>query len=318
MQITSSRLVPFYGNGPYCYSNSTSMLLASSGENIPSAEIEVYTGVGLGAFLIPNEKLLFFSNLANPPDKGITRALSLLGFEFKETFLDQPGNPPYDKLASDLKTSPAVLGPLDMGYLSHNPLHKRMLGADHFVLAYGSDKDGLLIHDPEGFPNVRVSFSQFETAWRAESIGYRRGYYRYWASSRRVRHPDKEQLYFATLKSFKDIYVEGEKLSSTMKWPVDQDAILMLSKHVKNDKVSPSERGFMVFFAFRLGARRALGYANFFAERNPGLAELKRTQAELFGRSQSQAVDRKWGGLLGSLNLLAETEKEFKETLLAS
>jgi hypothetical protein len=318
MQVSTSKLVPFYGNGPYCYSNSTSMLLASVGESIPPSDVEVYTGVGLGAFMIPSEKLLFFSNLANPPDKGITRALSTLGFEFKETSTEKPGTPPYDKLESDLKSSPAILGPLDMGYLMHNPLHKRMMGADHFVVAYGADNDGLLMHDPEGFPNVRASFSQFEPAWRAEKVGYRRGYYRYWTSPRRIRHPNTQQLYDTALKSFRDIYREGDKLSSNMKWPIDQEAIQMQAKRVMDDKVSPGERGFMTFFAFKLGARRALGFANFFANRHPRLAELKTRQAELFGKSQSQAVDRKWRGLADSLNLLAETEKEFKETLLSS
>ena len=318
MQIPAPKLVPFYGNGPYCYSNSTSMLLASAGEDIPPAEIEVYTGVGLGAFWIPSEKSLFFSNLSNAPDRGITRALSILGFEFKEFATDKPGSPPYDKLLSDLKSSPAILGPLDMGYLLHNPLHKRMMGADHYVLAYCADPDGLTIHDPEGFPSVHVTSEQFEPAWRAEKIGYRRGYYRYWTSPRRVRRPDNDQLYSAALKSFKEIYSEGANLSPKMDWPIEGEAILTLARRVKNEKISPGERGFMVFFAFKLGARRALGFANFFATRNLRLAELKQRQAELFGRSQVQAVDRKWSRLADSLNQLAETEREFKEALLAS
>src|SRR6266571_3275618 len=70
-------------------------------------------------------------------------------------------------------SSAAVLGPLDMGYLTHNPLHKRMMGADHFVLAYRFEKDGVLIHDPEGFPSVLLPLRQLELAWRADSIPYR-------------------------------------------------------------------------------------------------------------------------------------------------
>lgn len=107
-------------------------------------------------------------------------------------------------------------------------------------------------------------------------------------------------------------------MSSKMKWPIDEEAILTQSKRVKNEKVSPGERGFMVFFAFKLGARRANGFANFFANKSPRLAELKGRQAELFGKAQSQAVDRKWSGLSDSLSLLAETEKEFKQALSSS
>src|SRR6266516_6647527 len=63
---------------------------------------EVYTAVGLGAFWLPNERLLFLSSIANAPDKGISRALQLLGFDFKETATDSPTKPPYDQLRSDL------------------------------------------------------------------------------------------------------------------------------------------------------------------------------------------------------------------------
>jgi hypothetical protein len=315
-QPITGRIVPFFGNGPYCYSNATSMLLSSVGEQIPPSEIEAYTGVGLGAFWLPKQKLLFFSNISNPPDKGISRALQLLGFEFRETATDNPETPPYGQLKSDLSTSPAILGPLDMGYLTHNPLHKRMAGADHFVLAYDMDDDGVSIHDPEGFPSVHLPFRQLELAWRAESIGYRRGYYRYWTSLKHVQHPDGDQLYHSALKSFKDIYSAGEKLASANKWTIDRDAILTQARHIKNDKVSPAERGFMVHFAFKLGARRALDFASFFSRRNVRLAELKRTQAELFGRCQVQAAQRSWANVSNSLHDLADVEKEFRDALM--
>jgi len=100
--------------------------------------MEAYTGVGLGAFWLAKEKLLFFSSISNPPDLGITRALHLLGFSFEENVTSDPTRPPFEQLRSDLAGSAAVLGPLDMGYLTHNPLHQRMMGADHFILAIAS------------------------------------------------------------------------------------------------------------------------------------------------------------------------------------
>jgi len=39
-------MVPYIGNGPYCYANATAMLLASIGENVPPSQIEVLTGQG--------------------------------------------------------------------------------------------------------------------------------------------------------------------------------------------------------------------------------------------------------------------------------
>ncbi len=62
--------IPFRGNGPYCYSNTASMLLSTIGEQVSPQEMEAYTGVGLGAFWLPKEKLLFFSSISNPPDLG--------------------------------------------------------------------------------------------------------------------------------------------------------------------------------------------------------------------------------------------------------
>jgi len=315
MQVVTTRPARFYGNGPYCYANSTSMLLSSIGEDIPPAEIEAYTGVGLGAFLLPSGKELFFSNLSNAPDKGITRALSLLGFEFKESATENAKSPPYDQLRSDLASSPAVLGPLDMGYLPHNPLHKRMMGADHFVLAYNMDENGVSIHDPEGFPSVHLPFKQLEQTWKAENIPYRRGYYRYWTRPVRKSHPSKDQLYRSTLESFKQVYAEGEKISKQSGIRVDDNAILEYSKHVRNDKVGPGERGFMVFFSLKLGARRAADFARFFAGRDDRLAELKWKQSELFGSAQASAVDRKWSKAADSLERLAEAEREFRTAL---
>ena len=318
MMLTSeTRMIPFRGNGPYCYSNAASMLLSTIGEQVSPQEMEAYTGVGLGAFWLPQEKSLFFSGLSNPPDLGITRALRVLGFGFEEKESDSGEKPPLEQLRSDLSSSTALLGPLDMGYLTHNPLHKRMNGADHFVLAYRFEKDGVLIHDPEGFPSVILPFRQLELAWKAENIGYRRGFYRYWTHPRRVRHPSRDELYNETMKSFKEVYSESQALSAKRGWPIDDQAINTLAKHVKSGKVSPAERGFMVFFSFKLGARRALDFSSFFQYRDADLARLKEKQAELFGSMQTLAVQRKWGRVADSLEHLAEVETSFRDALVS-
>lgn len=318
MLETETKIVPFRGNGPYCYSNTASMLLSTIGEQVSPQEMEAYTGVGLGAFWLAREKSLFFSSLSNPPDLGITRALHLLGFSFDEKVTSDPGSPPVEQLRSDLASSAAVLGPLDMGYLTHNPLHKRMMGADHFVLAYRFEKEGVLIHDPEGFPSVLLPFRQLELAWRADSIAYRRGHYRYWTRPRRVRKPSQDELYDSTLRSFKEVYSEAENLAAKHNLTIDAKAIMTLQKHVKTGKVSPAERGFMVFFAFKLGARRALDFASIFGSRRPELARLKEKQAELFGILQLLAVERRWTRVADSLEKLAQVETEFRDTLFSS
>ena len=185
-------------------------------------------------------------------------------------------------------------------------------------MAYRFEKDGVLIHDPEGFPNVLLPFRQLELTWKAENIGYRRGFYRYWTHPRRISRPTGEELYNSTMKSFKAVYSESHALSAKRDWIIDGQAINTLGKHVKNDKVSPAERGFMVFFSFKLGARRALDFANFFGSRHPELAGMKERQAELFGAMQVFAVQRKWGHITDSLEQLAQIESEFHDSVMSA
>lgn len=294
------------------------MLLSTIGEQVSPQEMEAYTDVGLGAFWLPKEKLLFFSSISNPPDLGLSRAFRLLGFSVEEKVTSDPEKPPFEQLRSDLASSAVLLGPLDMGYLTHNPLHKRMMGVDHFVLAYRFEKNGVLIHDPEGFPSVLLSFRQLELAWRADSIPYRRGNYRYWTHPRRVRRPSQDELYDSTLRSYKEVYSEAESVAAKQDWTIDSSAITTLQKHVKQGKVSPAERGFMVHFSFKLGARRALDFASFFGSRHPELAGLKEQQAEIFGVLQASAVQRKWTHVAESLELLAQVETEFRQALIST
>ena len=87
---------PYIGNGAYCYANSTSMLLASIGENISPSKIEVLSAVGLGAFLLKNTNLLFFG--WEVPDNGIDNALKILGFEPSRKNTSKSKQPPFNKL----------------------------------------------------------------------------------------------------------------------------------------------------------------------------------------------------------------------------
>ncbi len=291
------------------------MLISSLGEDIPPSRIEPLTGVGLGAFWLPTEKLLFFSNLSNAPDRGISTALRILGFDFDEHSNETPGKPPYDELGEALTKSPAILGPLDMGYLTHNPNHEHQKGADHFVLAHKIEKDEVGFHDPEGFPSVRLPLKQMELAWRAENIPYRRGYYRYWTNPRRVKHRDNYSTYQEAVESFKQAYLESARIGAESKLPIGKAAILALAQHAHDGPVTASQKSFMTQFLFRLGARRALDFVGFFEKQEACLAALKRTQAEFFGNCHILSMYEDWAGLSRELRDLAEVEDKFLESL---
>jgi hypothetical protein len=289
------------------------MLLASIGENISSSQIEVLTSVGLGAFWINDAKLIFFSN--TPPDIGVSRALELLGFEYTEKSRPETEPAPLDELRAVLAESSAVLGPVDMGYLHYLPFHDQVAGADHYILVYAMDEDGIYLHDPAGFPHVSLPLDQLGLAWRAERIDYRRDAYRYWTAPKRVQHPTEEEIYDRGLQHFRSCYRGADDWATGGNWVVGHDAILTCADHVQGGEISPQEAGHMTGFAFRLGARRALDFAAFFDRRDAELAALKRRQAELFGRCHVLAIREDWTSLAGALGQLADVESEFRAAL---
>lgn len=303
----------YIGDGPYCYANATSMLLKSAGEEIAPSLIEVLTGVGLGANKREGD-MYWFDNLGTAPDTGVSKALEILGFECTEQSRQAPEPFPVEELAALLSEGPAVLGPLDMSYLSYLPFDVPV--ADHFVMAYEISGNELHLHDPAGYPNVSLSLDQLKLAWMAERIGYRRGFYRFWTAPRRTHRPTDEEIYRQALEFFKSCYQKTEETAKRESCLVGRDAILSFANHVRNGGLSEDEIGHMIFFLFKLGARRALDFAAFFAPHNVELAGQKRKQAELFGRCHTLSVQHNWSDLADTLEQLTGVEEEFRIFLL--
>lgn len=306
---------PYIGNGHYCYANATAMLLASAGQRVAPELVEVLSGVGLGATWLTGPQLLFFG--LGAPDRGISQALTLLGFEVDERAGEDGDEPPFGELAEALALGPAVLGPLDIGLLNCTPGHGRANGADHFVLAYGLDEAEVHLHDPAGYPYISIPRANLGAAWRAERVGYRRGAYRWWTAPRRVRHPSGDVLVHEAVQAFRDLYRQSEAHASPGVL-TGSPAIRRLASCAGEGSLPPQLAGFMVGFLFQLAARRALDYASFFEQRYPDLAEAKREQAILFGRCHTLAARRDYAGLAGKLNRLAEVEERFRTTLLGA
>lgn len=307
----------YIGNGPYCYANSTAMLLATVGVRADPSLIEVLTGVGLGAFWLDGPKRLICSNPATPPDVGISHALNLLGFEFVEQ-ADAEDSPPSLKALSEiLADSPAVLGPVDLGYLSYNPGHEHCYGLDHYILALGVEGASVRIHDPDGFPHVTLPFESLLKAWKAEQIAYQRDSWRYWTAPKRLNTPTEQALFERAVELFKSCYGKSVTFSEEYHWPINKEAILALSDYIGGEEVSEGTENQMKHFLFKISARRSLDYAVYFADHVPVLSDLKNQQSELFGRCHTLTVDRQWPDLSAALSELADIEDEFRTTLLA-
>jgi hypothetical protein len=310
----SEAMIPYAGNALYCFADSTAMLLATIGERIPATLIEVLTGVGLGAIWMDKAKTLLFSQTL--PDVGVSQALTLLGFEFTEKAQRDAEPAPLDELRADLAQSPALLGPLDMSYLSYQPWEEPEV-ADHYMLAYAMDGSEIYLHDPLGFPYVSLPLPQLAQAWKAERIEYGRGHYRYWLAPRRVRQPTDDELYDGALRSFRAGYESTAGLAPQRNWLIGGQAIRAGAEHVRGDDISPAEVERMQSFSFQLGTTRALDSAAFFAPHSAALAALKDRQARLFGRCHVLARRRQWPTLAGIMEDLAGVEERFQAALFA-
>ena len=314
-------MISYIGNGDYCYANATAMLLAAHGENVSPSRIEALCGVGLGAFWIDGADPIFFSSLATPPDRGISQALELLGFSFTERWSQETTPPPFEALRVDLMQSPAILGPLDVGFLCYDPMHSNFNGVDHYVLAYGMDDQEIYLHDPAGFPHVALSLEDLESAWKAERIDYRRGSYRYWTALQRSEQPAEEEIFNHALQSFKAGYQASERIVThepwAKSWAIGREAILRCANQVRHGNVAPELKAHLTHFMLKLSARRALDFASFFNPHTPALAALKCKQAELFGKSHTLAVRESWSFLADTLQGLANLEEEFRTALLS-
>jgi len=284
------------------------MLLGSIGENISPNLIEPLTGVGLGAMFHENSGLPFFSGPKGLPDLGISKALEILGFEFEEKFKEKESDFPVEELKNDLKESPVVIGPLDMSFLIYNPKRPKAPGVDHYVLVYEIRDERVYLNDPAGYAKVSLSFENLKSAWKAEKIGYRRGFYRSWTKPKRLSKPTNKEVYQQAIDWFKTKYDGSDE---------NEKAILHLGSLVKQKSLSPDQIGHLSGFALPLGVKRALDYAIFFDNKNDLIKQLKLDQAKEFGSAQTSLMNENWNGLSESLEKIAEIEKKLEKAFLS-
>ena len=308
----------YVGNAAYCFSNSVSMLLSSIGETVSPSRIEPLTGMGLGAQWHPQKNLIFFDLYST--DLGISMALDLLGYTYDEQAYAADSALPLDDLRTTLAGGPAIIGPLDMGCLSYMPGHKYMRGADHYVLALAFENETLRVHDPAGYPHALLPRDDLERAWRAEAIAYRRGAFRYWTSPAIQTRPANQEVYDTALAGFRALYAnarQGNASEVASASAVGAEAIFAAADVVAAGEPPKDLVGHLESFALRLGARRALDMAEFFRGGHDALADIKDTQAQLFGRAHTDVAQRDYTALAATLRTLAETEHTFESVLTA-
>lgn len=307
--------VPYTGKSEYCYANGLHMVLSAHpvrGWSVPApGRIECLTTLPFGALFLDRARapLFLFSPATASPDSGVDLALDALGWTSK-TFVGSTTTRPAEawrRLTEAVRTGPALVGPVDLGELTHNPRARYLRGGDHYVVAYRADRHGVTFHDPFGFPHAWLPPAPFLRAWKRGGVGYRRGPFTL-RSHFRPEHPAPPREAVArTVPRARAAMGEdpgGPVLFGSL------GAFERLREAVRSG-LSASLRETLVYFSLPLGARRRLDAARFAADaRLPRLARLFNEQSCLIGHAQYAAVHRRDPALRAAVEEIAELEAQ--------
>ncbi|MEV7554593.1 hypothetical protein AB0N89_33665 [Amycolatopsis sp. NPDC089917] len=305
--------IPYHGSGPYCYAHSVAMMLGADAPEI--GVLETVTGSPFGMQLVGGS-LPFFDAFGWDPDLGIGEALDALGWT-AETVSEPEPDAAYARLVERLADGPALIGPVEMGHLRHQPGMTGPIGADHFLVALAADAESVLAHDPQGYPYARIPRTDFAAAWRAETVAYGKTHT---LRTNFVRHTvvTEETAISASLpRAIRRLSgdVGAELPPGTLG---NGDAARALATRIEGG-CDPDLRGMLIHFVIRVGARR-LGDAAVCLRRvgHGSAAEVATRQARLVGSLQYDLVVEDDARAAGTLRTLAPTYEELRRALTSS
>ena len=300
-------MLPYVGSGDYCYANSLYMSLLGSGANadtLPSPGfLECLTTMPFGNTYLNEARLFFFDGL--DPHQGLTRAIETLGWICR---LEQGGGEEevLERLRVAVQHGPALIGPLDMGYLTYNPNYPYSGGSDHFVVVLAVEADHVLVHDPKGFPCVTLPLENLLNAWRAERIGYVDEAYILRAGFQQVETVSRQEMITRTLP-FIRLNVQRNAGGPEVYGGVR--ALHMLVQMLRTE-MPKHLAAHLLYFALPLAIRRKLDAQAFLAEGNrPEAARLIEEQARLLGQAQYPGVQRAWSTVAALIERVATLEE---------
>lgn len=316
---------PYVGNAADCYVSSLAMCLLGAGANradLPdSGFLECLTGMPFGHtyFRFQGQPQIFFSSPENDPDTGLTQALKILGWTCQE-WCGEDATEAIARLQQAVQRSPALIGPVDRGYLSYNPNCRSLAGTDHFVVVLAVEADWVRLHDPAGYPYAVLPMSEFLLAWQAEQIPYRPGSHMLRSQFRQLRSPSAAEMVIRMLpimRSHITLDPNGTKIWGEAGPAIygSVQALHYLAQDLQG-KVIPEMAGVLSSFALPLAACRTL-QAAIFLQIGDQLAAAKtlEQQAVLLSQAQYFAVQQQWLKVAQSVERLAELESKLIEIL---
>jgi hypothetical protein len=277
--------------------------------------VECATGMTFGRVWVPAGPSFGISPPRWSIEKdGLPQAVRTLGFRCRTwhgASVDDASDA-LDRLREAVAVGPAMLGPVDFGYLSYHRGAAGMAGFDHYVVGLALTDEGLLLHDPAGAPYAMLPVPDLLDAWRADAIAWRLGPYTLRSHFERVAAPTRPAMIAAVLPSVR---------ANVHAQPVDPAncagaaAIRALARTVSDGPPEALERN-LVVFALPTVTRRAIDGARFLAEAGlPAAAHAMAREAALWGQASSAVSRRDWPRAAELLDQLADADEELAAAL---
>ena len=306
----------YTGNGAYCFTNALHMsLLAAGADPLTLPEpwfIECLTAMPFGRVFQPDGPRFAISAPGWSLDgQALPLAIEALGWR-SDAWHGGSADEALARLRAALARGPAMLGPLDFGYLSHHRGSAAMAGFDHYVTGLALTDEGLLLHDKAGAPYAVLPVPDLLEAWRADRIGWKLGPYTMRAHFERERSPTRAQM---TARALPAVRANVHREPAQPPNASGHRALRALARAVRGGPPEALERHLVVFL-LPTAARRAVDAARFLAEAGlPAAAAAMGKEAELWGRSCSAVSRGDWPRAGDLVERLVDAEQELAAAL---
>lgn len=201
----------------------------------------------------------FFDPYGWTPEKSFEEALAAMGWSSTVAYGEDETDA-LDKLREALRDGPVWVGPVEMGYLSHQPGKTGPLGADHYVVVVDLDGEHVLLHDPQGYPYARLPVGRFLKAWRAETLDYGSAFTMR-SRFRQTAVKSEDEILHAALPNAAKWLGMTEADDAPPGTLGNSEAAIRLAENLE-DGPGDDLRDHLIHFAIRVGARRALDAAS--------------------------------------------------------
>jgi hypothetical protein len=254
------------------------------------------------------------------PHKCVGRALDALGYQYDFRCFGSSR----DALAflkESLKEQPVIIGPIDLGFRTYDPMRRVKRGADHYIVGLGIEDSSLIANDPDGYPLASFPLADLLKAWKADLIDYRVGPYSMWIVKQKVRETNRYDLYVNPLRlGLQNLREKRTERFLKATLYHGSEAISRLALDVKQYRRTRWLRLYSNF-SFQVSGQRCFDSASFIREspiKNEDMAAAFQTrieQAKLYGEAQLYAATKHFGRLSNVLLSIAADERQLEVEL---